>query len=158
MARRLLIAVLIAALALAGPAWAHTDVSAPAVPVLAELGSESLRADAPVSSSPWLLATALAATAALALRRRRVLVVALLVLLAFGAFETGLHSVHHLGKPDGASCAVATVSSQVGAVAVDVVALERPADVLLSATPTLATGVVRSRLSAPDLGRAPPAA
>jgi hypothetical protein len=73
------------------------------------------------------------------------------------AFETGLHSAHHLGQADEASrCAVAAMATQLNAdlagTALDTV----PVHVveILAAAP--APPVVPARADAPDAGRAPP--
>ena len=159
MSRGLLtVVVALAALGVAGPAWAHVDAPTRSAPVLAVFGPEALSSTMPAGPGPWMLAAGLAVTFALALRRRRALVLALLVLLTFGVFEAGLHSVHHLKEADAAKCAVAAVSSHAGGLIVDVIAIERPADVVTLATPAHVVTLAASRSSAPDLGRAPPAA
>ena len=159
MSRGLLTVVIaLAALAVAGPAWAHVDAPTISAPVLAVFGPEALSSTMPAGPGLWMLAAGLAVTLALALRRRRALVLALLVLLTFGVFEAGLHSVHHLKEADAAKCAVAAVSSHAGGVVVDGVAIERPADVVTLATPAHVFALAPSRTSAPDLGRAPPSA
>jgi hypothetical protein len=154
----LTVVVALAALAVAGPAWAHVDAPTTSAPVLAVFGPEALTTAMPASPGPWLLAAGLAVTLALTLRRRRALVLALLVLLTFGVFEAGLHSVHHLKEADAAKCAVAAVSSHAGGLVVATTAVERPADVVTRAAPAHALTLATSRPSAPDLGRAPPAA
>jgi hypothetical protein len=154
----LTVVVALAALAAAGPAWAHVDAPTTSVPVLAVFGPEALSSDTPATPGPWLLAAGLAVTLALTLRRRRALVLALLVLLTFGVFEAGLHSVHHLKEADAAKCAVAAVSSHASGLAVATTAVERPADVVTLAAAAHVLTLASSRPSAPDLGRAPPAA
>jgi len=71
-----------------------------------------------------LLAVAAALTAALLLLRpsvRRILALAFVAILTVLAFETALHSVHHLDEPDaGASCPVLTATSQINGVAAPV--------------------------------------
>ena len=159
MSRRLLtVVVALAALAVAGPAWAHVEAPTTPDPVLAVFGPETLSPDMPASPGPWLLAAGIAVALALTLRRRRALMLALLVLLTFGVFEAGLHSVHHLREADAAKCAVAAVSSHTGGIAVDTVAVERPTDVVTLAAPAHVVTRAASRSSAPDLGRAPPSA
>ena len=95
---------------------------------------------------------------ALTLRRRGAVALALLVLLTCGVFEAGMHSVHHLTDADAAKCAVAAVSSHAGGIVTATIAVERPADVPTATVPSLVAALAPSRLSAPDLGRAPPAA
>lgn len=88
----------------------------------------------PVDAVTVLCLVGLAVTATIA-RRRRGLAVVLAAVLAIIAFETGLHSVHHLGeRHDPAPCAVASASIHVvaaepGAAAFDLPtspAFERP--------------------------------
>jgi hypothetical protein len=74
------------------------------------------------AASQWpLLAVVAAVTTALLLLRpsvRRVLALAFVAVLTVLAFETALHSVHHIDEPDaGASCQVLTGTSQVNGVA-----------------------------------------
>ena len=165
MSRRLAV---LALLAVTGPAWAHVGApilrgeSAPVTrgdgAAVTELGPEAFRAIAPTVASPWLLAAGAALLLALTLRRRGAVALALLVLLACGVFEAGMHSVHHLTEADAAKCSVAAVSSHAGGVVPNTIDVERPADIVSSAAPSHATAFVSSRPSAPDLGRAPPAA
>src|SRR2546428_13185221 len=57
MSRRLLtVVVALAALAVAGPAWAHVEAPTTPDPVLAVFGPETLSPDIPASPGPWLLA------------------------------------------------------------------------------------------------------
>jgi len=161
MSRRLpLVAIAFALLAIASPAWAHVEppINRSDIVVAIEVGPEAFRALAPTTPSPWLLAASAAVLLALLSRRRRVLVLALVVLLSCGVFEAGMHSVHHLTEADAAKCAVATVSSHAGGVVVATIAVERPADVVTAIVPSHVAAFAPSRLSAPDLGRAPPAA
>jgi hypothetical protein len=161
MSRRLtIVAIAFALLAVAGPAWAHVDapIVQAAAPVVIDLGPEVLRAMTPTGSSPWLLAAGAAVVLALTLRRRGAMALALLVLLTCSVFEAGMHSVHHLTEADAAKCAVAAVSSHAGGITVATIAVERPADVATDSVPSPVAAAAPSRLSAPDLGRAPPAA
>src|SRR5262245_2319632 len=75
-----------------------------------------------------------------------------------GVFEAGMHSVHHLTEADAAKCAIAAVSSHSGGLVASMAAVERPADVVTATVPAQVVALAPSRLSAPDLGRAPPAA
>ena len=161
MTRRIpIVAIAFVLLAIASPAWAHVDtpVGPADIAITTEMGPETLRALSPVSPSPWLIGGGAAVLVALALRRRRVLVLALLVLLSCGVFEAGMHSVHHLTEADAAKCAIAAVSSHSGGIVVAMAAVERPADVVTATVPAHVVAFAPSRLSAPDLGRAPPAA
>jgi hypothetical protein len=162
MNRRLsIVGVVLMLLAFASPVWAHDG---PPVgvretsTVAAAYGPEVLSAARTMSPGPWLLAASAAVVLALTLRRRRALMLALVVLLACGAFEAGLHSVHHLTEADAAKCSIAAVSSHTGGVVVVAVAVERPADVVIEAVPSQVAALAPSNLFAPDRGRAPPAA
>src|SRR5262245_15186813 len=120
----------------AGFAAAHTRAGADTPAFAAELGLDAERAavtpetprPAAPSAPPHFAAAAVApslapllALAAVALglglaRPRRALALTLAVLLALLAFETGLHSVHHLGQADqGAACAVASATPHLAA-------------------------------------------
>ena len=165
MMRRIPIAAIASLLlAMATPAWAHVDAPLDRVDtaiatesIITDVGPAAFRAVSPASPSPWMLVAGAAIVLALTLRRRRALMLALLVLLTCGVFETGRHSVHHLTEADAAKCSVAAVSSHSGGLIVATVAVERPADVLIPAAPVHVVALAPSRLSAPDLGRAPPA-
>src|SRR5262245_41055484 len=159
MIRRLVIVSLaFAVLAVVSPAWAHTGatIARGESAVVTDFGPEALRAVAPTSANPWLLAAGAALPLALTSRRRGAVALALLVLLTCGVFEAGMHSVHHLTDADAAKCSVAAVSSHAGGVVPATVAVERPADIVSAAVSSHVTAFVSSRLSTPDLGRAPP--
>jgi len=161
MTRKIPIAVIaVALLAVVSPAWAHVGapIARTSSAIATSAGPEAFRALTPASPSLWLLVSSAAVVLALILRRRRILVVALLALLSCGVFEAGMHSVHHLTEADAAKCAVAAVSSHSGGVVVATVAVERPADVVTAIAPAHVVTFAPSRLSAPDRGRAPPAA
>jgi hypothetical protein len=173
MNRRLsIVGVVFLLLALASPVWAHVDapLGAPAVApdtpavapdtpaVAAAYGPEALSATRTMNPGRWLLAASVAVVLAVTLRRRRALMLALVLLLACGAFEAGLHAVHHLTEADAAKCSITAVSSHTGGVVVVTVAVERPADVVTEAVVFHVAALAPSNLFAPDLGRAPPAA
>jgi hypothetical protein len=144
----------------AAPAWAHVGTPAPAdaPPTFATFGPETLSAATPETSA-WLLLAFVAMATALLLRHRSAAAITLAVLLAFVAFETGRHSVHHLADtPDGAKCVIAAASSHVGGVSTQPVAFERPAADIAFAVQSVAVAFAPTRSTAPDLGRAPPAA
>src|SRR5438046_518206 len=104
-------AALVTLLTTGVPAWAHTR--APIAPVPAP--------SAPEPSLPWvaLLLLGIVGIAAVS-RHRRLMAVALGIIVALLAFETGVHSTHHLGKADdSAHCAVAWMSAQLSAHVVD---------------------------------------
>ncbi len=136
----------------ARPAWAHTDPSGDGAPTAA------FRAASTATLPPSLVVLGLALAVGLARRRgRRGVALALLVVLLLLPFETGLHSVHHLGDgPGHAHCAVAAACSHL----VGVVAVASIVDVAT----LLDTGCVVTRsitirdrsVRRPDAGRAPP--
>jgi hypothetical protein len=111
------------------------------------------------AGTPWaLVAGLLAATSLIAWRPRRALTLALVLVVGVLAFETGIHSTHHLDRADdAASCTVAGVSAQLSADLVDAT-LDVPraarVEIPVVARPT---PVVAARAVAPDAGRAPPA-
>lgn len=144
-------------------ALAHTrlaPVPAPLAPVEQKLGPEALWiAGAPAHDLTlvWLLG-ALAVALALGARRspRRAASLGLAVLLALFAFESGVHSVHHLDDPS-ADCAVASASVYVPGA--DIVPVHA-ATILLAATdplPVVEPHALPARFIRPDEGRAPPA-
>lgn len=115
-------------------------------------------AESAVASPVTLLAFAVAAAAGLLLLRpsgRRLLALAFVAILTVLAFETALHSVHHLEEPD-ASCPVLTATSQVNGVSPGLADLS-----LRSDTPGPVVGVELAwllpfcALRVPE-GRAPP--
>jgi hypothetical protein len=166
------LAAVLCALALATPAAAHVKSGAPAtsapgaaplaVPVvpaaaLPASGPAAFVADGGAPLTPWLTPLLLAA-ALLAWRRpRRAAALALVLVLAACAFESGVHSVHHLGAPDrGRDCAIASAAAHLPAdtgAALDVApaladSIER------AASPDAAS--LRSLARSPARGRAPP--
>jgi hypothetical protein len=148
--------VVLAVLALSTAAWGHVDT--PSIPELAAaLPLETLAAATPPLDDLWTLVSAAALAMVLIARRRRAVALACVALLMLVAFEAGVHSVHHLGaQPDG-KCVIASAAAQTGALGVDTVAFERPAEAVapVAVMPVVVAGL---RASAPDLGRAPPAA
>jgi hypothetical protein len=90
-------------------------------------------------------------------RRRRAVAVACMALLLLIAFESGVHSVHHLtDQPDG-QCVVASASAHTGGVAAATVAFDRPVEASTTVA-VLPAPSATARPDAPDLGRAPPLA
>jgi hypothetical protein len=147
-----------ALLAWAAPALAHVRVdaaSAPA-PLAAEpLERHVLSAGTVTPVGVWTaLAAAALVTLAIARRRRAVALLSVAVLLVI-AFETGLHSVHHIGEPDSATCVVASASAQTGGVTIGSIAFDRPAEMATPVAVTVDSAAI-DRLTAPDRGRAPP--
>jgi len=95
-------------------------------PVVADTGAPTAQlvaGSATTADSPWLLfvVVSLAIMGTLATRMRRhvprLLAVVFMVLLGVFVFETGLHSVHHLGRSaDEQRCAVASASTHLAGV------------------------------------------
>lgn len=147
--------VMAAVLALSTPAVAHVTTETPVDFMPLQL--ETLAAAAPSTEGFGALVAAMAAAILLIARRRHAVAVACTALLLLLAFESGVHSVHHLADQPDSQCVVASASTHTGGVAVDTIAFGPPAETLsviavaLTASPT-------SRPAAPDLGRAPPTA
>ena len=165
---RVSLPVLLGALVLlsaAAPAGAHSALSA-VVP--SDAGApprlDAVDAIVPVlGAAPappllWYLPAALAIVAAAAWHSpRRVMVVALMLLLGVFAFENALHSVHHgLDGKQHEECATATASAHLAAVQVngivDAALVLRTAEAPADPVPTFA--LIRSL--SPVQGRAPP--
>ena len=156
-------AVLVALLTTGVPAWAHTrapvdPAPAPAAPVFVPTG-EMLSAAAPAPSLPWAAILLLGAIGIAAVsRQRRLVAVTLVAIVALLAFETGVHSTHHLGTPDDSvHCAVAWMSAQLSADVVDATVDAAPALAPEAIALPLAPPALAERAIAPDAGRAPPA-
>jgi hypothetical protein len=158
--------LVVAVLTIGGPAWAHDRSSvggAPARPTAATAAPvvatplEIISAGTPEPSLPLAALLLLGGVGVAALsRQRRVVALTLVAIVALLAFETGVHSTHHLGKPDDAAqCAVAWMSAQLSADVVDVT-VETPALAPQANAPLLASSVLAERAIAPDAGRAPP--
>ena len=130
--------------------------SAAPIPALAMERLDWLAAPMP-AAVPWPLVLSVAVLALIGVRRPRpALAVALILLVAVFAFESGVHSVHHLGDRDrGEHCALAAASQHLAGAEVDVVMVVEtlPLTRLLAATDALTE---RVRLIGPDQGRAPP--
>lgn len=132
-----------------------TPTGSVAAPALENLAWSAPPAAAAV---PWpLLAMAVALAAFGARRPRRALALTLIVLAAVFAFESGVHSVHHLADRDGGQqCAVAAASQHVAGTETDAVVADAiPAESSLLAAS--GTPLARARFTGPDQGRAPPA-
>jgi hypothetical protein len=133
----------------------------PSGPLGHTLSPEHAHHGEPAASSLLaLLAVAGVVAVALALGRaagRRALVLALVAVLTVLAFETALHSIHHLDEPDGgASCLVLSATAQVNDVsppAVDA-GISPPASARIAGTSPAALPPLRL-IRAPE-GRAPP--
>jgi len=158
-----LLLLVVAVLATAAPVSAHSkltpvvDTAAPAPEPVGALLQERLTA-APGGPDLGWVALAVVASAALALLASRRRAMALLLVLIAGvlAFESGVHSVHHLG--DDASCAVAWVSGQLSGEVLEVTVAAAPLAITGAGVPAAPTPAADSRSLAPDAGRAPPSA
>lgn len=156
-------------------AWAHGGPSAPRLhdasasrdelPASTAAYDDALPSSLPAATStspdlPWqvLLATLVGVAVGMDRRRRRVLAVALVLLLATFACEVGLHSLHHgADARQIADCAAAAASAHLSATPVAcVVAVEV---ILPAAATTTKIDPSPSSMSPlrPDQGRAPPA-
>lgn len=145
-----------AVLALSTPALAHVSTSPPVE--LAPTPLETLAAAAPSLDGLGTLVAAVAVAMILLGRRRRAVAVACVALLLVVAFESGLHSVHHLTDQPDAQCVVASASAHIGGVPVALVAFDRPVEKSTTAVATAPIASPSARMAAPDLGRAPPQA
>jgi hypothetical protein len=155
-------AVLVALLTTGVPSWAHTRAPVASVPVPSAApfvpSLETFTAAAPEPTLPWVALLLLGAVGVTAVsRQRRLMAVTLVAIVALLAFETGVHSTHHLGKPDdSAHCAVAWMSTQLSADLVDATVDAAPALAPQTPAPLLARPALAERAIAPDAGRAPP--
>jgi len=166
---RLVVTTLLLALAALGmpeSSWAHAPIEpevahgfAPSPDGRDGLDPRPALTPAPVVTRlSWWTPVVLAMAAALAWRRpRRAVALALVLVLAVFAFESGLHSVHHgLDQTQASSCSVAMAGSHLSATAVDDRA---PDDVILPvvalSTETCAPDPI-ARPASPEQGRAPP--
>lgn len=147
--------VVAAVLALSTPAMAHVTTDVVVELPLTQL--ETLAAPAPSMDGLATLVAAFAVALTLIARHRRAVAVACMALLLLVAFESGVHSVHHLtDQPDG-QCVVASASAHTGGVAAVTMAFDRPVEAVTTvAVPPAARAAARR--DAPDLGRAPPLA
>ena len=152
-----LLALAALVVAVAAPVSAHTWPPAPIVFTAPSL-NETLTSAASGPATPWTAIVLLGAVGlAAAWRPRRAVALALVLVVGVLAFETGVHSAHHLGQPDDvARCVIAWMSSQLSADVVDTTIDALPAPVPEARVPALAVPVVAARLVAPDAGRAPP--
>jgi hypothetical protein len=83
--------------------------------------------------------------------------VVLVLVAGIVAFETGVHSTHHLGQPDGVrQCVVAGVSAQLSADLVDASLDAAPVTLVHAPLAGSPTPVIAARSVAPHAGRAPP--
>jgi hypothetical protein len=166
----ILAVVSMAVLGAAAPSWAHNGLaprlSDAAAVQKAYAPAATDGASRPTSLSvapqrpgiPWSVLLGGLAIAALGWRRpRRVLVFAVVLLLAVFAFEDGLHSVHHLvDRSQLNKCAVAVAAAHLNATtAADGGTVDVVLPVIAALTELSQTHPVTSFLS-PVQGRAPP--
>ena len=165
MRHRLALVLMLVAMLVAGvvaPAAAHRPPAVdplPAAPiVVASSLTDTLTSAAPAPAPPWAVIAVLAVAAlAAAWRPRRAVAVTLVLVAAVLAFETGVHSAHHLGQAEEAArCAVAAMATQLSADLVDTSLDAVPVDILETRIAALAPPVVLARPVALDAGRAPP--
>lgn len=142
--------------------WGHAAAALPLPPSQESVPEPSIPDGVPSGASPSLPPVALLLLAALGLgwvtwRWRRVAALSLALVLGFFAFETAVHSVHHLSDPQKATqCQVLSASQHVtgapaetsGLCAPPLAAEARPS---AGAESLLPPGFLR-----PDQGRAPP--
>jgi hypothetical protein len=147
--------VMVAVLAVSTPAVAHVTTDIPLDFTPAPL--ETLTDGGPSMDGLGPLVAGIAAALTLIGRRRRAVAVACMALLLLVAFESAVHSVHHLADQPGGHCVIASASAHASGIAVDTVALGRPAETLtvVGVAPIVFPA---ARPAAPDLGRAPPVA
>jgi hypothetical protein len=158
--------VIAACVAWSAPAWAHSAfkaaAEAPAPSTPAPVAAWTAAAASP--AVPWPAILAAAAALIVAWRRpRRALALAIVLILAVFAFETGVHSVHHLNDlrhredlRSGLTCHVAAATAHLSGTPVDVathesLVLPSHESVVVQAQPDVDT-----RSLSAHLGRAPP--
>lgn len=156
---------LLLALAVLAPGLAGAHVPAPTPPATAFETPEApavipVLSDAPTPPArPWLLFALGLATVIAWRRPRRVLVVALALLLCVFAFENALHSVHHgLDPQQQQACTVAAASAHLAAVQVDDPGLSSVMLPVVGAADVASPSLASSRFLSPGHGRAPPSA
>jgi hypothetical protein len=155
--------LVLALLAIAGPAAGHVAAPAPPPPLEASQTAPTILtlSAAPAGPAlPWYLPAVLALLASAFWRRpRAAAVVTLIVLLGVFAFENALHSVHHGFDPrQQEDCAVAAVSAHLAAVEVDGVGLAAVALAAIGRAGTAPSFFTLARFLRLDQGRAPPSA
>ena len=162
MARRFPVVLSLALAALVGasvPVSAHAPADPAITATVIDIASTATWHAAPTPPAlPWMgiVVTALVALA-VARRPRRAVALAIVFVLALFAFETGVHSVHHLNDHgSGATCAVASGAAHVAGTLVDggageALVLESLERLLLDSRPN-----AEIRSLAAHQGRAPP--
>lgn len=163
--RRTRVAVFVAlATVLAAPAlsWGHPG---PAPASLGEVAAPgNLLFSPPVAVGFWLLSltAALVLASTLGLTwfiwpRRKVTILALTILLSVSAFETAVHSVHHLlDWEKAAKCVIFGASQHLSGTPTDSANIETPVLTVVGSSSTHTDPGLPSRSLRPDQGRGPP--
>ncbi len=166
-ARIALASMVLAALAVAAPAAAH-GLSARLLDVRAHEMAHAAGRARSADGDGAVVASLVLGLAVLALarggrrlgpqRRRRVLSLALCLVLAVFAVETGVHSVHHLADAGaGSECSVLAATQNLTCDAAAPVVIVGPPRVAVAAAPPRADDGPQWLLHRPRPGRAPPA-
>ncbi len=93
-----------------------------------------------------------------AMRGRKTGVLVLAFTLGFASVEVAVHSVHHMGDPEGAaSCQVLSASQHVAGAVANPSHLSAPRAVPAAPVSSGHDHILPARFSRPDEGRAPPA-
>ena len=154
-----------ASLLASGPADAHVGgveravFEAPELPTAAEpIGPLAVLATDDQVNVPWPIAlVALLAAAGLVRRRSRRLVVAALVLLvAIFTVEAAVHSVHHALGHDDVACPTAAIAAHLDGTTVAALALEEPIHRVGAITAPSEPRIASLRSIDPSQPRAPP--
>jgi hypothetical protein len=129
-----------------------------ATPIETPHVNHALVAASSLPGTPWAALVAVAGLGLLVVWRPRA-VIALTLALVLGAlaFEMGVHSTHHLERPDEAArCVVAGASAKLSADLVDVTLDVPRLSLVLTRGTVVAPPLVVARVVPPDAGRAPP--
>ena len=154
------LALVLAALVVSsGPASAHAPADVAVTATVIDIPSTATWHPAPAPPAlPWMgIVVGALVAVAVARRPRRAVALAIVFVLALFAFETGVHSVHHLNDHgSGATCAVASGTAHVTGTLVDggageTLVLESLERLVLDSRPN-----VEIRSLAVHQGRAPP--
>ncbi len=148
----LAVAVLVPFAGAIAPAAAHMKGVAPMAPA-----AQAVTAAEPPAAA-WIVVLALAASLALAWRRpRHALALGLALALSVFAFESGLHSIHHLDAWNGAThCAVASAAAHTTGIVVAPVDVLPPSVLVARGRAPLDNRAPAARTLGAARGRAPP--
>jgi hypothetical protein len=167
MSRLAVVVIATLAVLLAGglsPAGAHQrsveSVTPAHLPGPAALDGLEVRPDAGAQDFSWPLALAIAfaVTVIARGRARKLVIVALVVVLAVFAVESARHSVHHGFNDQPAACPTALVAAHLNGATVETLTLEAPIVLIGARLNTLDLRVSSLRSLDPKYGRAPPSA